>query len=146
MFLRMLTPTIIPAVSSFATTPTTTSVWLLLHAAPCCTQRVVEYSSRLAVPQRTANLRAFTKQEAHVLICSDAMTRGMDVPNVANVVNYDAPVYVKTYVHRAGRTARAGRGGRVVTLLREEVWGWVGGGGCMGMDELVGGLVVGGMG
>lgn len=36
------------------------------------------------------------------------MTRGMDVEGVANVVNYDAPVYVKTYVHRAGRTARAG--------------------------------------
>lgn len=43
-----------------------------------------------------------------VLVCSDAMTRGMDVAGVQNVVNYDAPVYVKTYVHRAGRTARAG--------------------------------------
>ena len=41
-------------------------------------------------------------------MCSDAMTRGMDVAGVAAVVNYDAPVYVKTYVHRAGRTARAG--------------------------------------
>lgn len=36
------------------------------------------------------------------------MTRGMDVVGVQNVINYDAPVYVKTYVHRAGRTARAG--------------------------------------
>jgi ATP-dependent RNA helicase DDX51/DBP6 len=35
-----------------------------------------------------------------VLVASDAMTRGMDVENVANVVNYDAPVYAKTYVHR----------------------------------------------
>ena len=43
-----------------------------------------------------------------VLVCSDAMTRGMDVEGVANVINYDAPEYVKTYVHRAGRTARAG--------------------------------------
>jgi len=41
-------------------------------------------------------------------VCSDAMTRGMDVEGVHNVINYDAPVYVKTYVHRAGRTARAG--------------------------------------
>ncbi len=98
-----------------------TSVWLLLRAAPCCTQLVVEYSSRLSVAQRTANLRSFINHEAHVLICSDAMTRGMDVSDVANVINYDAPVYVKTYVHRAGRTARAGRGGRVVTLLRDEV-------------------------
>jgi len=37
---------------------------------------------------------------AKVLVASDAMTRGMDVDNVHNVVNYDAPVYAKTYVHR----------------------------------------------
>eukprot|EP00887_Chlorella_sp_A99_P000347 scaffold13.g347.t1 len=55
-----------------------------------------------------------------VLVCSDAMTRGMDVAGVACVINYDAPVYVKTYVHRAGRTARAGRAGAVYTLLRHE--------------------------
>ena len=48
------------------------------------------------------------------------MTRGMDVNTITNVVNYDAPVYVKTYVHRAGRAARAGRSGRVFSLLRHE--------------------------
>ena len=37
---------------------------------------------------------------AQVLVASDAMTRGMDVDNVQNIVNYDAPVYAKTYVHR----------------------------------------------
>jgi ATP-dependent RNA helicase DDX51/DBP6 len=37
-----------------------------------------------------------------VLVASDAMTRGMDVEHVAAVINYDAPVYVKTYVHRCG--------------------------------------------
>lgn len=46
-----------------------------------------------------------------MLIASDAMTRGMDVEGVANVVNYDMPVYAKTYVHRVGRTARAGQPG-----------------------------------
>ena len=56
-----------------------------------------------------------------VLIASDAMTRGMDVEGVAQVVNYDAPVYAKTYVHRCGRTARAGRAGRALTLLRKQV-------------------------
>lgn len=96
-------------------------VWLLLSAAGCCTQQAVEYSSRLSAPQRAANLRAFAAGDAQVLVCSDAMTRGMDVPDVANVINYDAPVYVKTYVHRAGRTARAGRSGQVVTLLRDKV-------------------------
>jgi len=56
-----------------------------------------------------------------VLIASDAMTRGMDVEGVAQVVNYDAPVYAKTYVHRCGRTARAGRAGGAFTLLRKQV-------------------------
>ncbi len=58
---------------------------------------------------------------SQVLLASDAMTRGMDVEGVAQVVNYDAPVYAKTYVHRCGRTARAGRAGRAFTLLRKQV-------------------------
>lgn len=55
-----------------------------------------------------------------VLVASDAATRGLDVEGVTAVVNYDAPVYTKTYVHRAGRTARAGRAGEVYTMLRKE--------------------------
>ena len=46
------------------------------------------------------------------------MTRGMDIEGVRNIINYDMPAYVKTYVHRAGRTARAGQTGRCITLLR----------------------------
>jgi len=57
---------------------------------------------------------------AKILVASDAMTRGMDVDTIENVVNYDAPVYVRTYVHRAGRAARAGRSGRVFSLMRHE--------------------------
>lgn len=53
-----------------------------------------------------------------MLIASDAMTRGMDVEGVANVVNYDMPMYAKTYVHRVGRTARAGQPGSSYTLLQ----------------------------
>ena len=48
------------------------------------------------------------------------MTRGMDILNVANVINYDAPVHTTTYLHRVGRTARAGQSGRAFTLLRHE--------------------------
>lgn len=55
-----------------------------------------------------------------MLVASDAMTRGMDIPEVSAVVNYDAPLHAKTYVHRAGRTARAGRSGAVYTLLRSQ--------------------------
>ncbi|KAF5837997.1 P-loop containing nucleoside triphosphate hydrolase protein [Dunaliella salina] len=81
---------------------------------------VVEFSSHLNSSQRASALEQLCTGRAKVLVASDAMTRGMDVDNVQNIVNYDAPVYAKTYVHRAGRTARAGRSGRVFTLLRDE--------------------------
>lgn len=48
------------------------------------------------------------------------MTRGMDVEGVKNVINYDMPAFIKTYIHRAGRTARAGQSGRCFTLLRKD--------------------------
>jgi len=53
-----------------------------------------------------------------VLVASDGMARGIDLPNVTAVVNYDCPRQAKTYIHRVGRTARAGREGRSVTLLK----------------------------
>ncbi len=67
-------------------------------------------------------LEEFRRGTVHVMVASDALTRGMDVEGIANVVNYDVPVYVKTYVHRVGRTARAGQAGRAFTLMvRKEV-------------------------
>lgn len=65
-------------------------------------------------------LNEFRKGEFQVLVSSDAMTRGMDVEGVRNVINYDMPKYVKTYVHRAGRTARAGQTGRCYTLMSKD--------------------------
>jgi ATP-dependent RNA helicase DDX51/DBP6 len=53
-------------------------------------------------------------------VASDGMSRGMDFPCVNFVVNYDMPAHIRTYVHRAGRTARAGTSGHVFTLLRSE--------------------------
>jgi ATP-dependent RNA helicase DDX51/DBP6 len=52
------------------------------------------------------------------LVSSDSMARGIDVETVETVVNYDVPVYLKTYIHRIGRTARAGRPGKAYTILR----------------------------
>ncbi|KDO51198.1 hypothetical protein CISIN_1g0096412mg, partial [Citrus sinensis] len=65
-------------------------------------------------------LKAFREGKIQVLVSSDAMTRGMDVEGVNNVVNYDKPAYIKTYIHRAGRTARAGQLGRCFTLLHKD--------------------------
>lgn len=65
-------------------------------------------------------LRRFREGEIQVLVSSDAMTRGMDVEGVRSIINYDMPMYIKTYIHRAGRTARAGQTGRCFTLLRKD--------------------------
>lgn len=54
------------------------------------------------------------------LICSDAMARGMDVENVKYVISYDSPLFIKTYIHRVGRTARAGKLGTAFTLLQKK--------------------------
>uniref|UniRef100_A0A7C9DIE0 ATP-dependent RNA helicase n=1 Tax=Opuntia streptacantha TaxID=393608 RepID=A0A7C9DIE0_OPUST len=79
-----------------------------------------EYSGLQRQAVRSKALNAFRKGDVDVLVSSDAMTRGMDVKGVNNVINYDVPPYIKTYIHRAGRTARAGQAGRCFTLLRKD--------------------------
>ena len=56
----------------------------------------------------------------HRLVCSDLISRGIDISHVSHVVSYDAPIDVRKYVHRVGRTARAGREGDAWTLIEEQ--------------------------
>ncbi|KAJ0092146.1 hypothetical protein Patl1_26412 [Pistacia atlantica] len=81
--------------------------------------KIKEYSGLQHQSVRSKTLKQFREGETQVLVSSDAMTRGMDVEGVRNVINYDMPAYIKTYIHRVGRTARAGRTGRCFTLLRK---------------------------
>uniref|UniRef100_A0A7S1T4D8 RNA helicase n=1 Tax=Tetraselmis chuii TaxID=63592 RepID=A0A7S1T4D8_9CHLO len=103
-----------------ASVEATHRLWLMLDSFTELRNRAVEYSSHVSGVQRQASLSAFRNGQSKILVASDAMTRGMDVAGITAVVNYDTPVYSKTYVHRAGRTARAGRQGKVFTLLRYE--------------------------
>lgn len=82
--------------------------------------KIKEYSGLQRQSLRSKTLNAFRGGEIQVLVSSDAMTRGMDVEGVKNVINYDMPAFIKTYIHRAGRTARAGQSGRCFTLLRKD--------------------------
>lgn len=82
--------------------------------------KINEYSGVQRQAVRSKTLKAFRTGEVQVLVSSDAMTRGMDVEGVRNVINYDTPPYIKTFIHRAGRTARAGLGGRCFTLLHND--------------------------
>lgn len=56
----------------------------------------------------------------HSLVCSDIAARGLDIPSIENVVNYDVPVDIRKYVHRVGRTARAGRSGTAWSLVETQ--------------------------
>jgi ATP-dependent RNA helicase DDX51/DBP6 len=104
--------------------------------------RIEAYSSDLAPGERRSVLERFKRQEidmcvsfcfsgptvrgslieflAFRLVCSDLVARGVDIAHVAHVVSYDAPVDVRKYVHRVGRTARAGREGDAWSLVEEQ--------------------------
>ncbi|HVV63348.1 MAG TPA: DEAD/DEAH box helicase [Pseudolabrys sp.] len=66
---------------------------------------------------RTAALDAFRKGEAKLLIASDVAARGLDIPDVSHVFNFDVPHHPDDYVHRIGRTGRAGRSGTAITIV-----------------------------
>ncbi|OMJ81956.1 hypothetical protein SteCoe_17499 [Stentor coeruleus] len=70
--------------------------------------------------RRTANIQAFVNKEAKFMVCTDLASRGLDFPFVSYVLQYDFPITEGDYVHRAGRTGRAGRPGTVITLYRKE--------------------------
>ncbi|KAG7202950.1 hypothetical protein KM043_010087 [Ampulex compressa] len=78
---------------------------------------VGELSSQLTPKQRGGVLSQFAAGEIQVLISSDALARGLDVPDIQLVVSYDLPKHVKGYIHRAGRTGRAGKQGTAVSVV-----------------------------
>ncbi len=66
---------------------------------------------------RMKTLDAFRKGDLTLLVASDVAARGLDVPDVGYVFNFDAPIHADDYVHRIGRTGRAGRSGEAYLLL-----------------------------
>jgi len=64
-----------------------------------------------------AALEAFRKGEAKLLIASDVAARGLDIPEVSHVFNFDVPHHADDYVHRVGRTGRAGKTGTAITIV-----------------------------
>jgi len=67
--------------------------------------------------QREAALRGFKSGKTRVLVATDVAARGIDIDSVSHVINYDVPAVPEDYVHRIGRTGRAGNKGRAITLL-----------------------------
>lgn len=69
---------------------------------------------------RTAALRTFSSGQTPFLIATNVAARGLDIDNITHVINYDMPTDIDDYVHRIGRTGRAGKGGLATAFMSEE--------------------------
>ena len=74
---------------------------------------------QLTQPKRLGALNKFKAGERSILLATDVASRGLDIPSVDIVINFDLPTHSKDYIHRVGRTARAGRAGKAVTMVTQ---------------------------
>ncbi|CAN6711004.1 unnamed protein product [Malus baccata var. baccata] len=81
--------------------------------------KAAEFHANLSQPQRLHALELFRKKEVDFLISTELIARGIDIDGVQTVINYDCPTNLSSYVHRVGRTARAGRDGYAVTFVTD---------------------------
>mgnify|MGYP001583562427 CR=1 FL=1 len=73
----------------------------------------------LTQQKRDRIMQAFRSEKVYVLVCTDIAARGLDIKNVSHVYNYDSPKNSKEYIHRIGRTARAGKDGIAISLVSQ---------------------------
>lgn len=81
--------------------------------------KAAEMHSDLDQTRRDEVMLAFRAGKIHILVATDILARGIDIDDIAMVVNYDVPREAEDYVHRIGRTARAGAEGKAVTLVSD---------------------------
>ncbi|KAI1780312.1 P-loop containing nucleoside triphosphate hydrolase protein [Hypoxylon cercidicola] len=99
---------------------------LLSLLSPALDSLVGTLTSTTQYTTRRRTIRSFLAGKLRILVASDLVARGIDLPSLDHVVNYDMPSSVASYVHRVGRTARAGKTGRAWTLFTkpEARWFW----------------------
>jgi ATP-dependent RNA helicase RhlE len=89
----------------------------LSHILEARAHKVNRIHADRSQPQREAALRGFKDGRTRVLVATDIAARGIDVDSISHVINYDVPNAPEDYVHRIGRTGRAGNRGRAITLV-----------------------------
>lgn len=81
--------------------------------------KTVAMHSLLTQGQRKKALERFRSEYVQILVATDVAARGLDIPMVDLVINYDIPASSEDYIHRIGRTARAGKKGRAISLVTQ---------------------------
>ncbi|EDO33593.1 predicted protein [Nematostella vectensis] len=79
----------------------------------------VPLHGQMSQSKRLGALNKFKSKSRSILVATDVASRGLDIPHVDVVINFDIPTHSKDYIHRVGRTARAGRSGRSVTFVTQ---------------------------
>jgi len=79
----------------------------------------VPLHGQMSQAKRLGSLNKFKAKSRSILIATDVASRGLDIPHVDVVINFDVPTHSKDYIHRVGRTARAGRAGVAVTFVTQ---------------------------
>ncbi|KAA8906538.1 P-loop containing nucleoside triphosphate hydrolase protein [Sphaerosporella brunnea] len=105
--------------STIVFTNRTETANLLTHILRQLGHRVTALHSQLAQSDRIDSLGRFRAEAARILVATDVASRGLDIPVVELVVNYDVPRDPDDYIHRVGRTARAGKAGEAITFVSE---------------------------
>lgn len=97
---------------------------LLALLSPSVSPLIGTLTSTMRTSERRKTLRSFAARKLRILVASDLVARGIDLADLDHVVNYDIPTSVASYVHRVGRTARAGCKGRAWTFYTKGEAGW----------------------
>ncbi|KAL6499810.1 DEAD-box ATP-dependent RNA helicase 10 [Orobanche gracilis] len=86
--------------------------------------RAIPINGHMTQSKRLGALNKFKAGECNIFICTDVASRGLDIPSVDMVINYDIPANSKDYIHRVGRTARAGRSGVAISIVNQYELEW----------------------
>ena len=93
-----------------------TAVCLHIEKQLFVCEKAVCLHGQMSQPKRLGALNKFKSGGRDILICTDVASRGLDIPGVDLVVQVEPPKDTETYIHRSGRTARAGRSGTCITF------------------------------
>ncbi|TYJ07776.1 hypothetical protein E1A91_A11G029600v1 [Gossypium mustelinum] len=98
-------------------------VYILIQMSGCTSMdrnvKAVFISGQMTQANRLESLNKFKSGQYNVLVCTDVAGRGLDIPSVDMVINYDIPTNPKVHIHQVGRTARAGRSGLAISRVNQ---------------------------